>query len=169
MNIVDKRILHVGCGGNPLPDWLKGVEVRLDINADHNPDIVASMTDLGDIGRFDVVYCSHALEHLFWHDALTALEEFKRVLHPNGFALIIVPDLEDIKPTNEVVFNSLGGDITGLDMYYGFSKMVVTNPEMGHKYGYTASSLRDAMEVVGFSNVTTKRLPEFNLMGVGQP
>jgi len=168
MREIMKRILHVGCGDNPLPEWMEGEEVRLDISPYNDPDIVASMTDLGDIGLYDVVYCAHALEHLYPHDIRTALIEFKRVLATNGLVLVVVPDLEGIKPTNELVYESMGGPITGLDMFYGYSKMIEESPFMAHRYGFVEETLRDFFIEAGFSNTTTKRLPEFNLMAVGQ-
>ena len=76
---MDRSLLHVGCGGGRLPDWLTGFnEIRLDIDDTYNPDIVADMKDMGDIGQFDVVFCQHALEHLYPHEVTQALEEFRR-------------------------------------------------------------------------------------------
>jgi SAM-dependent methyltransferase len=83
------------------------------------PDIVASMDDMGDIGLYDAIYCSHALEHLFPWQTPLALSEFLRVLKPGGIAMIFVPDLEDVKPTNDILYESAGGPIAGLDMIYG--------------------------------------------------
>ena len=55
------KILHVGCGGEKLPPPLnEHEEIRVDIDPDTHPNIVASMTALGDIGEYDFVYCSHA-------------------------------------------------------------------------------------------------------------
>jgi SAM-dependent methyltransferase len=170
MNIEARKILHVGCGGEELPHWMMGKETRLDLVDDHKPDILASMIDMGDIGLFDIVYSSHSLEHLALHDIKKALAEFIRVLHPGGFALIVVPDLEDIKPNNDVVYESMGGSITGLDMYYGYSKMVEEAPFMAHKYGFVESTLRELMGAAGFKPVHTRRLKrefEHNLMAVG--
>ena len=72
--------LHIGCGRmqpdetNQLPSWASGCkETRLDIDPTANPDIVASMVDLGDIGPFDITYSSHTLEHLYPHQVLDAL------------------------------------------------------------------------------------------------
>ena len=59
------RLLHPGCGFAVLPDWLQtATEVRLDIDDDCNPDIKASITDMGEIGEFDIIYTTHTLEHL---------------------------------------------------------------------------------------------------------
>jgi len=111
-------ILHVGCGHEPLPPWFQGaVETRLDIDPRCEPDVVASMTDLGDIGPFDVVFSSHSLEHLAPHDVGVALGEFRRVLKPGGRLVVIVPDLEDVRPTEDVLYVSPAGPIAGIDMY----------------------------------------------------
>jgi SAM-dependent methyltransferase len=114
------RVLHVGCGGVILPHWFEGMqEVRLDIDPDMKPDIVASMTDMGEIGEYEALFCSHALEHLYPHEVQKALAEFKRVLKPEAHAIIFVPDLEDVRPTEEILLVSPAGPITGLDMIFG--------------------------------------------------
>ena len=145
-----KTILHVGCGQQPLPEWLDGREVRLDIDPNVSPDIIAPMTDLGDIGLFDAIYTSHALEHLYPHDVKKCLSEFMRVIKNDGAVIIIVPDLEDIKPTLDVVYDSPAGPVTGLDMYYGKADMVEANPYMAHKTGFTSDTLTKAMIDAGF-------------------
>lgn len=160
-------VLHVGCGGEPLPEWLEGLdEVRLDISPDHSPDVLASMTHMGDIGPFDRLLCSHALEHLNPREAETALGEFYRVLKPGGVAFVIVPDLEDVRPTLEVVYLSPSGPITGRDMYYGHADMVSDMPHMTHRTGFVSETLAQAMGGAGFK-VETKRLGFHNLLGVG--
>jgi ubiquinone/menaquinone biosynthesis C-methylase UbiE len=145
-----KTILHVGCGEQSLPDWLDGQEVRLDIDPNVSPDIIAPMTDLGDIGQFDAVYTSHALEHLASHEVKKCLSEFKRVVRDGGAVIIIVPDLEDIKPTLDVIYDSPAGPVTGLDMYYGKADMVEANPYMAHKTGFVTETLTKTMQDAGF-------------------
>lgn len=161
------RVLHAGCGKTPLPEWMPGTETRLDIDPDVSPDIVASLTDLGDIGPFEMVYCSHALEHFAPHDVRVVLREFKRVLAPNGVLLIVVPNLDGIKPDNTVYYESPAGPVTGLDMYYGMAKLVETNPWMAHKYGFVPETLRAFMEEAGFTVAATD-VSSFNLCMLGQ-
>lgn len=159
-------LLHVGCGGDPLPQWASDyTETRLDIDAAQNPHIIADMVSLGEIGTYDAVYCSHALEHLTSKDVVTALSEFRRVLNDGGFAMVVVPDLEDVKATDEVILNAPIGPITGLDMIYGLRSS--DNPHMAHKTGFVAQTLNKALTEAGFSKVVTKRLTNYNLIGVG--
>jgi predicted SAM-dependent methyltransferase len=163
-----RRLLHVGCGDTPLPEWFPDdVETRLDISPEFNPDIVASMTDLGNIGPFDIVYTCHALEHIYSHEVPVALGEFYRVLAPSGVVMIIVPDLEDVQATFDVLYDFPGGGITGFDLYYGYRPMVATMPFMAHHGGFVADTLREALVNASFVSVMTKRLDNYNLLGVG--
>jgi predicted SAM-dependent methyltransferase len=124
------------------------------------------MRDLGDIGTFDVVYCSHALEHLTLSDGDKALQEFLRVLRIGGAVMIMVPDLADVKPTQDVVYVSPMGPITGHDMYYGYH-CGDENEFMRHKSGYVAETLQQKLEANGFRSVAVKRIAGFNLLATG--
>ena len=55
-----------------------GAMVRMDITDIGYPD-----------GTFDVIYCSHVLEHV--DDDRRAMREFRRVLKPEGWAILLVP------------------------------------------------------------------------------
>jgi predicted SAM-dependent methyltransferase len=164
-----RRILHVGCGGDPLPPWLlPAEEIRLDIDDRHSPHIVASMLDMGDIGEFDVVYTSHTLEHVYPHEVQRALGEFRRVLRDGGTVLIMVPNLEDVRPTEDVVYVSAAGPVTGLDMIYGMRRLVAENPYMAHHTGFTPATLRGELEQAGFVNVVCNPVAGYNLFGGGR-
>ena len=150
-------ILHAGCGKQPLPQHplFEGDEVRLDIDPDAEPDIVASIHDMGDIGSFDAVFTSHCLEHLHWDDAEKALSEFYRVLNPGGVAIVMVPDLTGILPNEDVIYEVRGLKITGLDMFYGYRGYTSWNPYMRHQCGFVPATLKAMMERDGFVDVTT--------------
>ncbi len=147
-----------------MPEWLHDFEeTRMDINPSANPDIVASMLDMGDIGQFDAVLCRHALEHLYPHEVEIAVNEFHRVLKPGGHLIVFVPDLQDVQATEEILFESPSGPIAGLDLIYGFRKATKTNPYMQHKTGFMADTLEKALGM--FSKVIVKRMPYFDMMG----
>ena len=165
---MQQRLLHVGCGGDSIPAWLSQYdEIRLDIDPSHNPHIVADMVSLGDIGPFDAVYCSHALEHLYPHDVGIALQEFKRVLNDGGAVIVFVPDLEDVRATDDVLFTAPAGPITGLDLIYGYRKMLKEKPYMAHRTGFTSVTLHKAFTDAGFTKAAVTRLSDYAMMGVG--
>ena len=163
-----KSVLHVGCSGHPLPYFFEGSdETRLDIDPACNPDIIASMCGMGDIGLFDLIYCSHALEHLYPHEVPVALKEFIRVLEPGGAAVVLVPDLEDVKATNELLYGTAAQGITGLDLIYGLSTTIEASLYWAHHTGFVSETLGAAMTTAGFSKTIIKRLPLHNLLAVG--
>lgn len=165
------KVLHAGCGGDPLPDWLSDhEETRLDIDPAHEPDIVANMTDLHGYvadGRYDVVLCQHALEHLYPYDVGRALGEFHRVLTPEGRVIVVVPDLEDVRPTEHVLYVSPAGAVCGLDLYYGLHNLLEAMPYMAHHTGFTSATLQGVIEAAGFRKAITRRMNWFTLLAIG--
>lgn len=162
------KVLHVGCGGQTLPDFVCAdpQETRLDADASCAPDVVASVTDMGDIGEFDIVYACHMLEHLAEHDVALALAEFRRVLVPGGRVLIIVPDLEGVPPDATVMYESAAGPVRGLDMYFGMAKYLHNKPYMAHRTGFVEATMRAALEAAGFAHISIIRGEHYQLVGI---
>lgn len=160
-------ILHVGCGGDTLPPWLPpGEETRLDIDPRWKPNVVGSMLDMGDIGPFDVVFAAHCLEHVYPHEVDRALQECRRVLADGGSLILFVPDLGDVRPSEDILYESPAGPVTGLDMIYGMRSKIPEYPAMAHHVGFTRDTLRKALIAAGFAIVETRRLANFNLFAV---
>lgn len=153
-----------GCGEEG-PQWAEQGwrVVRLDIDPRTSPDVVGDMRDLGDIGPFDAVACNNALEHLYPHEVDRALREFHRVLVPGGHAVIQVPDLQDVRPTEDMIPEIA---MSGLHLYYGDPARLEEFPYMAHHCGFVEETLRRVMEMAGFK-VMTKRLRCHQLMGIG--
>ncbi len=163
-----RRLLHVGCGTDPAwPCFEHCQETRLDINPEVEPDLIASMTDLGQIGEYDHILCSHALEHLYPHEVKKALSEFLRVLKPGGTAIILVPDLEGVEPTDKELGVSAAGPIAGFDLFYGLRSRLETNPYMAHHCGFVRDTLEDELRTAGFVRPSAVRQRFYNLLGVG--
>jgi SAM-dependent methyltransferase len=177
-----KQVLHVGCGAYTSKklhavfrneDWR---EVRLDINEAMQPDIVASITDMAPVtdGCVDAVFSSHNLEHLYPHEVLLALKEFKRVLKPIGFALITLPDLQEVArlvamgKLDEPAYMSELGPIAPLDILYGYRRdLAAGNLFMAHHTGFTSQTLMNTLTDAGFAAATVQRVPQsFSLWAI---
>lgn len=169
-----KTVLHVGCGAfarNKLhSEFLDGAwqEVTLDIDPDVRPDIVASMADMQSVPdeSHDAVYSAHNLEHLYPHEVPRALREFHRVLKPDGFALIVVPDLQAVAQLVangqliEPAYLSPMGPVAPLDMLYGFRPALAQgNSFMAHHTGFVGRSLSNALLEAGFAATLLQRHP----------
>ena len=76
--------------------------VTTDLDATQNADLRLDVTalELPD-GAFDVVLCSHVLEHV--RDDRAALRELRRITAPDGFTLVMVPLALDRASTYEDV------------------------------------------------------------------
>ena len=158
--------LHIGCGGkNPAtlheafrgPQWQ---EVRLDIDPDVEPDILASIVDLSPIrtASVDSVWSSHNLEHLAPHDLPLALAEIHRVLRPGGLFLATLPDLQAVAKLiaedrlEDAAYESPVGPITPLDILYGHRPSLAAGKSaMAHRMGFTQTTLRKHLHDAGFS------------------
>jgi hypothetical protein len=78
--------------------------------------------------------------------------------------IVVVPDLEDIRPTSEVVYVSPAGPITGADMYWGFQRAVGDKPFMRHQFGYTRQTLLETFQEAGFADAMVTRIPGWELL-----
>lgn len=165
---VTRLFLHVGCGrarADRLPPCFREPgwrEIRLDIDPEVGPDIVASMTDMAKVpdGAFDAVWSSHNLEHLNSFEVPLALNEFVRVLKPDGFALINLPDLRAIARyiladnLNNPMYCAEVGIITPLDVLFGHQRSLQNGHHyMAHRTGFTASTLGQFLLDAGFAEV----------------
>ena len=178
-----RRVLHVGCGPSdpaklpaaffPAGEWQ---ELRLDIDPGVAPDIVASITDMAVVatGSVQAIWSAHNLEHLAAHEVPMALVEFHRVLSPGGFALVTMPDLQQVAALvaegklEDSAYISAMGPIAALDMLYGHRASIASgNHFMGHRTGFVATTLARHLEVAGFQNVRVQRDGHFALWASG--
>jgi SAM-dependent methyltransferase len=176
-----KRVLNAGSGPHSAralhpvfctPEWQ---QVRLDIDPESMPDVAGSLIDMNAFPAhsFDAVWSSHSLEHLYKHEVPLALAEFKRVLRPDGFALITCPDLEAVAELvvrhglDHVAYTSPMGPITTLDMIFGHSASIARGKVyMSHNTGFTCARLGQSLLDAGFATVLAKR-EGFDLWAVG--
>jgi SAM-dependent methyltransferase len=177
-----KTFLHVGCGDSrkehttpafAREDWR---ELRFDIDAKAQPDIVGSMTDMASVASasVDALYSSHNIEHLYPHEVPVALAEFHRVLKSDGFLVLTCPDLQSVSALVaegrliEPAYVSPAGPIAALDILFGLrSALAAGNHYMAHKCGFTAPLLTRELMAAGFSCVAHLRRPAaFDLWAV---
>lgn len=146
--------LHLGCGDFKFPGFIN-VDARKTIAT----DIVAPAWKIPDIPNKSVtfIYTRHMLEHLDPNEARLSLTHWHELLTDDGYANIIVPDIEfhakqilGLAHSNMVkfpdqeqhAFNSLWG---WRDELRG------GNREDAHKWGYTEKTLFAALSDAGFS------------------
>ena len=167
-----KIVLHVGCGScdiksmPPLFQNGEWEELRYDIDESVNPDIIGTLQDISAIedGSIDAVFSSHNIEHVWTHEVPCVLAEFSRILKPDGFALILCPDLMSVANAivdgfiENTLYVSPAGPISSLDIIYGFGAAIKNgNHYMAHKTAFTSSSLANHLMRSGFSSAIVAR------------
>jgi SAM-dependent methyltransferase len=163
-------LVNLGSGPreNPsIPDYFKDWKhLRVDVDSGVEPDILADLTDLSAVpdGYADCVWASHCLEHLYEHQVMTALSEFRRVVRDDGFVCIIVPDLQAVANyvaadrMHEPLYDSPAGPITPHDIFFGFGPAIASGrTSMAHKCGFTPSALQRYFERMSFGEVALRR------------
>jgi SAM-dependent methyltransferase len=141
-----RTVLIAGSGPEEGPQWAQQgwSVVRLDIEPRTHPDLIGSMTKIpAPDASYEAVWCNNALEHLYPHEVNRALAEFYRVLKPGGYALVMVPNLENAKPTEDVI-PEIG--MSGLHLFYGDPALIEEFPYMAHHSGFVSASLQRVME-----------------------
>jgi predicted SAM-dependent methyltransferase len=128
--------------------------VRLDLNKEVNPDIIADACNipLSD-GCVKAIYASHLLEHIDPR-LEDPLKEWKRVLDPHtGEVFICVPNLTFIAERilsggeEEPVYKVRNLNVTPLDMLYGLPA-----DGMRHTWSFTKETLGARLRAAGFKH-----------------
>jgi len=173
-----RHVLHVGCGpkdDRTLHSTFKQSgwrEIRLDIDADCEPDIVGSMLNMDAVPdrSMDAIWSSHNIEHLNPHEVPIALTEFFRVLKSGGFLLLSLPDLQRVAAKvaedllEDTAYESPAGPISPIDMIYGHRPSLAEGKHyMAHRTGFTARTLREHLEAAGFTDVQVEQVRSYDL------
>lgn len=165
-----KRLLNIGgCSKDiPLPPMFKDYEhVLLDNFAiREQPDILMDAKEIVDQvsmkGQYDVVYCSHVLEHLRRQDTGAVLRGMYHAVKPDGFVMIRVPDVvaavQDMvskdKQFHQQPFpeakEAINREITYHSVIYGSDALIKGNPGQQHLQAFTLESLTWGLDYVGF-------------------
>jgi SAM-dependent methyltransferase len=176
-----KLVVNVGCGpaltltrSQFFHDWR---QLRVDIEESVNPDVIADLTDLSPIDNdnADALWSSHCLEHLYQSQVPGALGEFYRVLADDGFAVILVPDLQAVADRivsdkfHEPIYTSGMGPVSAHDMFYGFGPAIAAGQtSMAHRCGFTPTILVNLLNATRFAEYAIRRLPSLELAVVAR-
>lgn len=163
-----KKVLNVGGNSKaiPLPPQYADFEhLLLDIDPKGQPDVLCDARELSNLphNQFDMIYCSHNLEHYYSHDVKRVLKGFWDVLKNGGGVHIVVPDILAVVQTmidkgldiDDELYQSALGPILISDVLYGYGKQIEESGVefFAHKTGFTHNSLVKKLLQAGFTNI----------------
>jgi hypothetical protein len=173
-----RKVLNVGGNSKQIPlpiQYEKFEHLLLDIDPTGDPDVLCDSRELTklDSAQFDMIYCSHNLEHYYEHDVRLVLNGFMHVIKSGGGIHLIVPDMQTVFQTiiekkldiNDVLYESALGPIRVIDVIYGYSKQIESSGVdfFAHKTGFSMKSLAKAVINAGFEFIHSQR-SGFNLI-----
>lgn len=100
----------------------------------------------------DYIFTSHFIEHLYKNDAINLLENFYRVLKPNGKVRISIPDLE-----YAVSLYKLGKKYEMLNNYFFIED---DSFYARHKYMYDFEMLSAILKKIGYRSISKEKYRE---------
>jgi predicted SAM-dependent methyltransferase len=141
-----KKIVDLGCG-KPEDSYStnEGQILRVDIRDDCKPDFRCDLrrTPFA-TGEFDIVFSSHTLEHFARTELPEVLDEWVRIMKPEGEMRLLLPNLE--WAAQHIMNHEVDNDV--LNVLYGAQ----TYDENFHKVGFTSQIIEQLLAERGFTH-----------------
>jgi 2-polyprenyl-3-methyl-5-hydroxy-6-metoxy-1,4-benzoquinol methylase len=165
-----KSILDVGCGDGFITSKIGGSTGARMTGVDISREALASARRFGvrakyanlDRGRlpfgaasFDAAFCGDVVEHVF--DTESLLSEVRRVLKPDGFVVMSVPNIAAWYNRVLMLFGVLPVWVESGSSHYVGSSFV--DKGMGHVKAFTKRSALQLLALCGFSPVEVAGVP----------
>ena len=137
--------VDLGCG--TAGQKIEGVHLmRVDIREDVNPDFRCNVAQTPfATGEFDLVYSSHVLEHFPRQEAERVLDEWVRLLKPQGEFRLVIPNVG--WAASKIAKGELDDDV--YNVLYGAQ----TYDENFHKMGFTPDLIVGMLKDRGFTRI----------------
>jgi hypothetical protein len=151
-----KAFLNIGGGnkGIAVPDYFAGWRHDLlDLDPQGKPDVAADARELEtmNLPAYDAAYCAHNLEHYHRHEGIKVVRGVCRLLKPEGFFVVKVPDMQAViqhvaekkLDLDDNLYMSPRGPIQVRDVLYGYHVEVEDsgNDLYAHKTGFSPATL----------------------------
>lgn len=148
-----KRAVDIGCGPVDRSDQFSDFDlVRVDIREEVNPDYRCDVRNLPFANReFDLVFSSHVLEHFGRTEWEGVLNEWIRLLKPDGELILVLPNLQwAVDYMKGECEQKTATENDALNVFYGAQ----SNPFDYHYNGFWPERLKKHLEGLGFSKIS---------------
>ncbi len=140
--------VHLGCWHREIPGF-----IHVDFCDMEHIDYKSGIDELPffDDSTIDLIYCSHAFEYFDRNEAVAVLNEWFRVLKPNGILRLAVPDFSALVR----IYKDTGQLGSVLGPLYGMMRIDTPSGPRNiyHKTVYDEASLSDMLKLNGFHHI----------------
>ena len=160
-----KKIVDLGCGEDPLVTD-EGMVLTVDIREEVNPDYRQDLRRLPfKTEEFDVVYSSHTLEHFDRAEVPLVLDEWVRILKPEGEFRLHIPN---IKWAAEQIMKGVLPDPSAKELTDSWHVLNVLFGSQDYEYNYhkmcfTPESIAAMLKERGFKRIDVD-LSSYNIL-----
>ncbi len=146
--------INLGCGRSIQDGWVN-VDIAISPLAKRPPEILADVRSvpLPD-GCADEIMAIHIFEHFALWECAAVIGEWRRLLKVGGLIALEMPDI--IKCCHNII-NGVPGKSPDkpyqLGMWGVFGENTEAEPLMGHKWGWTFSTLKPFLAGHGFAKI----------------
>lgn len=139
-----KKVIDLGCGmPNESYATLEGEVLRVDMREETQPDYRCDLRVLPFANQeFDIVFSSHTLEHFCRKEVPEVLDEWIRIMKPDGELRLNLPNME--WAAQHIVNKEVDNDV--MNVLYGAQ----TYDENFHKVGFTPQIIEQLLSERGF-------------------
>ena len=137
--------INLGCGGYKLDGF-----INVDIDIKVEPDVVADVKNLLGVGKAEVIYAGHLLEHFDYNVGLQLLKRWREWLIEGGEIYIVVPDI-DIFVKNYLEGTFVFGQLQQGCFGYGIGVDAMEKDR--HKAMFNYDVLKKMLQDAGYKDV----------------
>lgn len=141
-----KKVVDLG-SGPPEESYStnEGEVLRVDIREDAKPDFRCDVRKTPfATGEFDIVFSSHTLEHFARYEVPEVLDEWTRILKPDGEMRLLLPNME--WAAQHIMNKEIDNDV--MNVLYGAQ----TYEQNFHKTGFTQQVVEQLLAERGFTH-----------------
>jgi len=144
----DEWCLNIGCGNVKKPGYL-----NVDVDPSVKPDLVVALDFSLPFASetFVLIEAYHVIEHIYPWLSVDVLNEFRRILKPQGKLVIECPNIESA--CTWLLPNADYGSDSQMGMWALYGDPNPKNPLQMHRWGYTPITLGEVLKQAGFVSI----------------
>jgi ubiquinone/menaquinone biosynthesis C-methylase UbiE len=156
--------LNLGCGKTILDGWFN-IDAAVSPKASRPPELLCDVKKIPlPDACADEIMAIHLFEHLYRWECDPTIDEWRRLLKPQGKLILEMPDI--FKCCRNILEGREGKKPDQLGMWGIYGDPMLNEPLMVHHWGWTFKTIKPFLQQHGFENIL-EHDTQFHLTGRG--